>query len=134
MTPTCAVCKRRTADTAGRIFLDKRLTGYYVVLLKYTLTSLNFPVCVPCNSKVRLDNSFNKNGAGLIVAGLGAIGVGLLAIYSDIDLILAGNFSALFQMPAIGMAFIAPAIWIIWRSFKARQNIRGYLESLGYKA
>lgn len=132
MRNTCPICNKGFAKTTSEIFIDQRLTGYYVVLITYLKTTLTFPTCLNCNRKITRDNFFNRTGSGWIAASVVFAGIGLFCIAIDFMALFSGDRSSFMQMIPVGLFFLVPSVWVFFRCFKARKKVREYLLLLGY--
>lgn len=68
-----------------------------------------------------------------MVAGLMGIIIGLLMIGIEIPSVMSGDMSSLFHTPVLGIFFLVPSVYVIWRCFKARKQIKNFLQILGYQ-
>ncbi|MBS1794990.1 MAG: hypothetical protein JSS81_14105 [Acidobacteria bacterium] len=132
MRNTCPICRKSYAKTTSEIFIDSKLTGYYVVLLTYRETRLQFPTCLNCCRKIARDDYFNRSGAKWIAASVVFGGIGVFCIAIDLMALFSGDRSSFFQMTPVGLFFLIPSVWAFLRCFKARRKVKEYLSLLGY--
>ena len=130
---TCPICRKSYAKATSEIFLNKRLTAYYVILSTYRTTFLTFPTCLTCNRKIVRDNFFNRTGSGWIAASVVFAGIGLFAIWIDFTALFSGDRSSFFQLTPAGLFFLIPSVWVFFRCFNARRKVKEYLSLLGYE-
>ena len=134
---TCNICRQNVAEKTSTIFLDNKLSAVYflvvVSVVKTTESFIDIPTCAGCHKKVRRENHFNKTGSAWIAAAFFGIIIGLLMIGIEVPAILSGDMSSLFHTPVVGVIFLVPSIFMIWRCYKARKQIGRFLESVGYQ-
>ena len=127
------ICLNNAANGDPTIFLDSKITGYYVVLITLKETFLQIPTCNKCDKIVRKENYINKTDSAWIMAGITFGLIGLMCLLIEIPSVLQGDYSSLFQTPVVGLILLIPSMFAIWRSFKARKNIQDFLHILGYE-